>query len=147
MPRPYHNSLFSCSTAGSLLEACCCPCVVYGRNHSRIVHGNREDYSSCNPWCIAWCCLCCCGNWGWVLQIIDRKDMQKKHSTLITHNNRDWLLTNIAIRTWRRNLRPVLHSSVVSMLRIDPNWQGAGLHSTVGKRGIQGPTEYDYRIA
>ncbi|PMD60264.1 uncharacterized protein K444DRAFT_528752 [Hyaloscypha bicolor E] len=79
MPRPYHNSLFSCSTDGSLLEACCCPCVVYGRNHSRIVHGNREDYSSCNPWCIAWCCLCCCGNWGWVLQIIDRKDMQKKH--------------------------------------------------------------------
>ncbi|KAH9203272.1 PLAC8 family-domain-containing protein [Leptodontidium sp. 2 PMI_412] len=80
MPRAYKNSLFYCFKPLDLRSfACCLPCVLSGQNHHRIEYGYDKDYHACNSWCVSWCLLMSCGNWGWVLQMIDRNTMRRKY--------------------------------------------------------------------
>ncbi|KAH8587317.1 PLAC8 family-domain-containing protein [Bisporella sp. PMI_857] len=77
--RKYNHSLFACLTpVPHCLKACCCPCVVYGRNHYRAEHGADKGYDTCNGRCAAWCGLLAVGGWGWILQCFTRRDMQEK---------------------------------------------------------------------
>jgi PLAC8 family len=87
MSRPYNNSFWSCCSPFDLcVKACCCPCVVYGKNHYRNQHGTGQGYDMFNGHCAAWCGLFCLGHWGWILQCVNRSDMQEKHSRSSMHH-------------------------------------------------------------
>ncbi|KAF7899101.1 uncharacterized protein EAF01_008314 [Botrytis porri] len=80
MSTSYRSSFWACCSPINLcMKAWCCPCFVSGRNHHRINHGNDVDYSSCNGSCCGWCVLAPVGGLSFVLQMLDRQNMQQKH--------------------------------------------------------------------
>ncbi|CAG8952178.1 hypothetical protein HYFRA_00000917 [Hymenoscyphus fraxineus] len=78
MPQPWKNGLFNCMPCGLCLKGCCCTCVLVGQNHERIKK-NEPNPETFNGWCMGWCGLQYCFGVGWILQMIDRQDMNDKY--------------------------------------------------------------------
>ena len=46
---PWSTGLFDCGPANLCALTCLCPCITFGRTHSRLSKsGNLDDYSCCN---------------------------------------------------------------------------------------------------
>lgn len=59
-----------------------CPCILVGQNHARI-HKNEPKADACSGWCCGWCGLTSCLGLGWILQMMDRMEMQDKYGMSI----------------------------------------------------------------
>ncbi|GAA5828946.1 hypothetical protein JCM11251_004074 [Rhodosporidiobolus azoricus] len=57
--RAWNHSLCSChETPGLTIGACCCPCVVYSSNRSRLTHLAQTGQANPSPQSVGlWCCL------------------------------------------------------------------------------------------
>ncbi|TGO35377.1 hypothetical protein BHYA_0160g00100 [Botrytis hyacinthi] len=80
MPTSYKHSFWACcSPVDICMKAWCCPCFVFGRNHYRINNGTDEGYSACNSSCCWWTVLGPGVGLSFILQTLDRQNMQQKH--------------------------------------------------------------------
>ncbi|THV51240.1 hypothetical protein BGAL_0118g00230 [Botrytis galanthina] len=83
MLTPYKHSFWACcSPVDICMKAWCCPCFVFGRNHYRINNGTDEGYSACNSSCCCWTVLGPGVGLSFILQMLDRQNMQQKHVVL-----------------------------------------------------------------
>jgi hypothetical protein len=104
-----------------------CPCVLVGQNHARIHKGTQKE-DACSGWCAGWCGLTSCLGLGWILQMMDRMEMQDKHSTAFYFQFDSDFLT-IGNRSRRRWLWCLLQVLLVWMLLEHPDVEGIGLYS------------------
>ncbi|EPE36250.1 hypothetical protein GLAREA_05588 [Glarea lozoyensis ATCC 20868] len=79
MPNEWKNGLCSCMPCGLCMKSYFCPCILVGQNHARIHKGTQKE-DACSGWCAGWCGLTSCLGLGWILQMMDRMEMQDKHN-------------------------------------------------------------------
>ncbi|KAL7410792.1 PLAC8 family-domain-containing protein [Mrakia frigida] len=75
-----HGLCGCCSRPGICCYSCCCPCIVFSKNKSRLHHLDRYNTKhpkrgdSCSGDCFLHCCLTSFLGLGWILQIGSRGD-------------------------------------------------------------------------
>ena len=133
MARPYNKSFWACCTPFDLcIKTTCCPCVVFGKNHYRAEHGTDQGYNTMNGWCAAWCGLAMVGHFGWILQFLNRTDMQEKYSMSSPFPGMHISVTDY-YRPRRKCMLGVLWQLVLYLLRADADGKGVGIYSSVSR--------------
>ena len=150
MPQPWKNGLFNCMPFGVCkyqsaailrqlqlttftgLKGTFCTCILVGQNHARI-QGEQEP-DACSGWCVGWCGLTSCLGAGWILQMMDRIELNKKYGTspnsLSSCCSPEILgLMMVANRPRRWSIGRMLQIFLVQLLRSYSDEQGVGLCS------------------
>jgi len=79
-PQEWRNSLWDCfSPGGTCFMSCCCPCIVFGKNHERLKDPQGPEQNGINGSCCAWLCLAYFGC-QWIVQMNERGEFRRKYN-------------------------------------------------------------------
>ncbi|KAH8902179.1 PLAC8-domain-containing protein [Coniochaeta sp. PMI_546] len=68
-----------CGCSGPCFSACCCPCILIGKNQARLENPRDRDPGCCNAWCVGYCALEMAGHWGFILGMLQRKQVRDRY--------------------------------------------------------------------
>ncbi|KAH9807923.1 PLAC8 family-domain-containing protein [Melampsora americana] len=84
--RPWRHGLFKChEECGTTCLSCWCPCMVYGRNHSRLSYikmyhqPHPTGGDPCGPMSWLFTAVNCTFGVGWILQFLQRGEIRDRY--------------------------------------------------------------------
>jgi Cys-rich protein (TIGR01571 family) len=78
--RPWKVNLFDCfSDCSTSAEACCCPCIIFGKLQHKRNNGSMTYHEYENDWCCLYCAFALCCTMQWALGFLNRIDFRMRH--------------------------------------------------------------------